>query len=35
VVWHAGQTTPISIHVYEADTGKLGSSIKHVFDDLP
>ena len=30
-----GQQHAISIHVYGADIGKLGSSINHCFDDLP
>lgn len=34
-VTNAGTDTAISIHVYGADIGRLGSSINHVFDDLP
>lgn len=34
-VTNSGTETAISIHVYGADIGKLGSSINHVFDDLP
>lgn len=34
-VTNVGTETAISIHVYGADIGKLGSSINHVFDDLP
>jgi predicted metal-dependent enzyme (double-stranded beta helix superfamily) len=34
-VTDVGTDTAISIHVYGADIGKLGSSINHVFDDLP
>jgi hypothetical protein len=32
---NAGTGKAISIHVYGADIGKLGSGINHVFDDLP
>ena len=34
-VTNAGAEKAISIHVYGADIGRLGSSINHVFDDLP
>jgi len=34
-VTNAGTGKAISIHVYGADIGKFGSSINHVFDDLP
>lgn len=34
-VTNVGTDTAISIHVYGADIGKLGSSINHVFDGLP
>lgn len=34
-VTNAGTETAISIHVYGADIGRLGSSINHVFDGLP
>ena len=34
-VTNTGSTTTISIHVYGADIGKLGTSINHRFDDLP
>lgn len=34
-VMNSGREIAISIHVYGADIGKLGSSINHRFDDLP
>ena len=34
-VTNSGTGTTISIHVYGADIGKLGTSINHRFDDLP
>ena len=34
-VTNAGTGKAISIHVYGADIGRLGSSINHVFQDLP
>lgn len=34
-VTNAGSDKAISIHVYGADIGRLGSSINRVFDDLP
>jgi predicted metal-dependent enzyme (double-stranded beta helix superfamily) len=34
-VTNAGTGKAISVHVYGADIGRLGSSINHVFDDLP
>lgn len=34
-VTNAGARKAISIHVYGADIGKLGSSINHILDDLP
>lgn len=34
-VTNTGSSTAISIHVYGADIGKLGTSINHRFDDLP
>lgn len=34
-VMNSGREIAISIHVYGADIGKLGSSVNHRFDDLP
>lgn len=34
-VTNAGTGRAISIRLYGADIGRLGSSINHVFDDLP
>jgi predicted metal-dependent enzyme (double-stranded beta helix superfamily) len=34
-VWNSGRDIAISIHVYGADIGTLGSSINRRFDDLP
>lgn len=34
-VTNVGTGKAISIHIYGADIGRLGSSINHVFDDLP
>ncbi len=34
-VANAGTTRAISIHVYGADIGRLGSSINRTFDELP